>query len=96
MTTMATSWLTGNEWKVWGSYQSWVTDGDRLNKYLFITDPTVYAGMGNLTLSGLLNALDGVASAEARIIFMTTNYVDRFAFYLNIFAKLLYSILPVI
>lgn len=33
--------------------------------------------MGRLTFSGLLNALDGVASTEARIVFMTTNYVDR-------------------
>lgn len=33
--------------------------------------------MGRLTFSGLLNALDGVASSEARIVFMTTNYVDR-------------------
>lgn len=41
------------------------------------TDPTVYQGMGHLTFSGLLNALDGVASTEARIVFMTTNYVDR-------------------
>lgn len=40
-------------------------------------DPAVYQGMGCLTFSGLLNALDGVASSEARIIFMTTNYVDR-------------------
>ncbi|XP_055348721.1 mitochondrial chaperone BCS1-like [Paramacrobiotus metropolitanus] len=31
----------------------------------------------NLTLSGLLNAVDGVGSAEGRIIFMTTNYVER-------------------
>jgi chaperone BCS1 len=30
-----------------------------------------------LTFSGLLNAIDGVASAEERIIFMTTNYRDR-------------------
>lgn len=37
----------------------------------------MYQGMGRLTLSGLLNALDGVASAEARIIFMTTNYIER-------------------
>ncbi|XP_052769207.1 mitochondrial chaperone BCS1-like [Mya arenaria] len=36
-----------------------------------------YQGLSRLTLSGLLNALDGVASAEARIIFMTTNYVER-------------------
>ncbi|KAK5001177.1 Complex III assembly protein translocase and chaperone [Elasticomyces elasticus] len=30
-----------------------------------------------VTFSGLLNALDGVASAEERIIFMTTNHIDR-------------------
>ena len=30
-----------------------------------------------VTFSGLLNALDGVASAEERIIFLTTNHVDR-------------------
>ena len=36
-----------------------------------------YQGMGRLTLSGVLNALDGVASAEARIIVMTTNYKER-------------------
>ena len=41
------------------------------------TDPAMYQGMGRLTFSGLLNALDGVASTEARIVFMTTNYVDR-------------------
>ncbi|XP_050404397.1 mitochondrial chaperone BCS1 [Patella vulgata] len=40
-------------------------------------NPIAYQGMGRLTFSGLLNALDGVASAEARIIFMTTNYLDR-------------------
>jgi mitochondrial chaperone BCS1 len=31
----------------------------------------------NVTMSGLLNALDGVASAEERIIFLTTNHVER-------------------
>ncbi|KAI9678758.1 MAG: hypothetical protein M1817_005815 [Caeruleum heppii] len=31
----------------------------------------------NVTFSGLLNALDGVASAEERLIFLTTNHVDR-------------------
>ncbi|RMZ77913.1 hypothetical protein DV738_g4123, partial [Chaetothyriales sp. CBS 135597] len=31
----------------------------------------------NVTMSGLLNALDGVASAEERILFLTTNHVDR-------------------
>jgi mitochondrial chaperone BCS1 len=30
-----------------------------------------------VTFSGLLNALDGVASAEGRIIVMTTNYIER-------------------
>ncbi|XP_005991818.1 mitochondrial chaperone BCS1 [Latimeria chalumnae] len=40
-------------------------------------NPTMYEGMGRLTFSGLLNALDGVASTEARIVFMTTNYIDR-------------------
>lgn len=31
----------------------------------------------NVTFSGLLNALDGVASGESRIVFMTTNHVDK-------------------
>ncbi|KLJ08398.1 mitochondrial chaperone BCS1 [Blastomyces silverae] len=31
----------------------------------------------NVTFSGLLNALDGVASAEERIIFLTTNHIER-------------------
>ncbi|CAL8098889.1 unnamed protein product [Orchesella dallaii] len=30
-----------------------------------------------VTFGGLLNALDGVASTEGRLVFMTTNYVDR-------------------
>lgn len=30
-----------------------------------------------MTFSGFLNALDGVASGEERIIFLTTNHVDR-------------------
>ena len=36
-----------------------------------------YQGLNRLTLSGLLNAIDGVTSTEGRIMFMTTNYVDR-------------------
>lgn len=32
---------------------------------------------GKLTFSGLLNALDGVASSEERLIFMTTNHYDK-------------------
>jgi len=40
------------------------------------TDSDGYSG-ANVTYSGLLNALDGVASAEERVIFMTTNHIDR-------------------
>lgn len=36
-----------------------------------------YQGMGSLSFSGLLNALDGVVSSEARIVFMTTNHIER-------------------
>jgi chaperone BCS1 len=32
---------------------------------------------GSVTFSGLLNALDGVASSEERVIFMTTNHHER-------------------
>ncbi|KAJ3190037.1 hypothetical protein HDU85_000328 [Gaertneriomyces sp. JEL0708] len=34
-------------------------------------------GYSPLTFSGLLNALDGVASSEERLIFMTTNHLPR-------------------
>jgi mitochondrial chaperone BCS1 len=34
-------------------------------------------GSSNVSFSGLLNAIDGVASQEGRIFFMTTNYIDR-------------------
>lgn len=37
----------------------------------------VYEGLNPLTLSGVLNMLDGVTSSEARILFMTTNHVQR-------------------
>ncbi|KAI9928893.1 hypothetical protein MW887_001286 [Aspergillus wentii] len=40
------------------------------------TDSDGYRG-ANVTFSGLLNALDGVASAEERILFLTTNHVER-------------------
>lgn len=40
------------------------------------TDVHGYQG-ANVTFSGLLNALDGVASAEERVIFLTTNHVER-------------------
>lgn len=38
---------------------------------------TAYDGLSRLTLSGLLNAIDGVASTEGRIVIMTTNYLER-------------------
>lgn len=52
-------------------------DAAFMNRDLSAENPTVYQGMGRLTFSGLLNALDGVASTEARIVFMTTNYLNR-------------------
>ena len=41
----------------------------------FVDAATVYSN--HLTFSGFLNALDGVVSSEGRIIFMTTNHLDR-------------------
>lgn len=38
---------------------------------------TAYEGLNRVTFSGLLNCLDGVASTEARVLFMTTNYLER-------------------
>lgn len=38
---------------------------------------SAYEGLSRVTFSGLLNTLDGVASTEARIVFMTTNYLER-------------------
>ena len=38
---------------------------------------SAYQGLNRLTFSGLLNAIDGVTSTEGRIVFMTTNYMDR-------------------
>ncbi|KAK2609070.1 Complex III assembly protein translocase and chaperone [Conoideocrella luteorostrata] len=39
-------------------------------------DADGYSG-ANVTFSGLLNALDGVAAGEERIAFLTTNHIDR-------------------
>ncbi|KAA3676721.1 mitochondrial chaperone BCS1 [Paragonimus westermani] len=47
------------------------------SRHLTSVQNKAYEGMPTLTLSGLLNALDGVTSTDGRIIFMTTNYVDR-------------------
>ena len=40
------------------------------------TEADGYRG-ANVTYSGLLNALDGVDSAEERILFLTTNHIDQ-------------------
>lgn len=48
-----------------------------------------YEGLNRVTFSGLLNCLDGVASTEARIVFMTTNYLERLNFV--IFLKVLFE-----
>lgn len=40
-----------------------------------LTSPCSY--QSSVTFSGFLNALDGVASGEERIIFMTTNHVEK-------------------
>ncbi|XP_052833255.1 mitochondrial chaperone BCS1 [Octopus bimaculoides] len=52
-------------------------DAAFVSRDLSVENPAAYQGFGRLTLSGLLNALDGVASAEGRIVFMTTNYLNR-------------------
>ncbi|EAT36833.1 AAEL011123-PA [Aedes aegypti] len=41
------------------------------------TQKAAFEGLNRVTFSGLLNCLDGVASTEARIVFMTTNYLER-------------------
>jgi len=41
------------------------------------TSKAAFEGLNRVTFSGLLNCLDGVASTEARILFMTTNYLER-------------------
>lgn len=38
---------------------------------------TVAGSLGRLSLSGLLNILDGVASQEGRILIMTTNHLEK-------------------
>lgn len=45
--------------------------------FTFVSVKAAYDGLNRVTFSGLLNCLDGVASTEARILFMTTNYLDR-------------------
>ena len=57
-------------WKRWdGRVGVWITPLESTfsrNKFMF-----------QVTFSGLLNTLDGVASSEERLVFMTTNHLDR-------------------
>lgn len=36
-----------------------------------------FSNDSNVTMSGLLNALDGIGAQEGRIVFMTTNHIER-------------------
>jgi hypothetical protein len=54
-----------------------LTVTDIINFIFFPPVKAAYEGLTRVTFSGLLNCLDGVASTEARILFMTTNYLDR-------------------
>ena len=48
--------------------------------FLLLTIVHAYSSVryqSSVTFSGFLNALDGVASGEERIIFLTTNHVER-------------------
>jgi len=42
-----------------------------------LTVRTAHGGQSQVTLTGLLNALDGVVASEARLTFFTTNYPQR-------------------
>jgi len=46
-------------------------------KSLDVTHRSCPSYQSSVTFSGFLNALDGVASGEERIIFMTTNHVEK-------------------
>jgi chaperone BCS1 len=49
-----------------------------MRKSLYSSFPHSIILLSNgLTFSGFLNALDGVVSSEGRIIFMTTNHLER-------------------
>ncbi|KAK6632473.1 mitochondrial chaperone [Polyplax serrata] len=52
-------------------------DSAFLSREEFGEGKNLYEGLSRVTFSGLLNCLDGVASAEARVLFMTTNYIER-------------------
>jgi len=52
-------------------------DGTDVDAKKRAMNEAAYQGLNRLTFSGLLNAIDGVTSTEGRIVFMTTNYVER-------------------
>src|SRR5258708_37718796 len=46
-------------------------------KSLDVTHRSCPSYQSSVTFSGFLNALDGVASGEERIIFLTTNHIEK-------------------
>lgn len=56
-----------------------IEDVDALFKEPTVDQPDTRRILNNtsMTFDGLLNVLDGVAAPEGRIIFMTTNFIDR-------------------
>jgi len=55
----------------------WIKFVSLIQFYPWFLVKAAYDGLNRVTLSGLLNCLDGVTSTEARIVFMTTNYIER-------------------
>lgn len=43
----------------------------------FVKRSAAHDSRSLVTFSGLLNTLDGVSSSEERLIFMTTNFIER-------------------
>ncbi|MES1905388.1 MAG: Complex III assembly protein translocase and chaperone [Paramarteilia canceri] len=44
-----------------------------------------YVGMTHLTMSGLLNALDGIGSAHGMMVFLTTNHMEKYSLHCLIY-----------
>jgi chaperone BCS1 len=51
--------------------------GESLQNYCIVRDLPEIRYQSSVTFSGFLNGLDGVASGEERIVFMTTNHIER-------------------
>lgn len=53
------------------------TDPNIMSPYGMYTRPRIPGTRSAVTLSGLLNVLDGVGSEEGKLFFATTNYIDH-------------------